>query len=315
MLEPTDRIMTDAMATHSTPMKWGTLAIVGRPNVGKSTLLNALIQQKIAIVSDKPQTTRTRIMGVGHYPSAQLVVIDTPGVHKPHHRLNTKMVQTALGTLEEADVVYVMVDASRSPGPGDRFVIDAVDAANRSHPYYGVFLLLNKVDLVKKSTLLPLIAEYDRLRPWTAIIPISAHTGCQLDRLLTVTLACLPESDIVYFEDDYVTDQPVRQLAAELIREQVLEHTRDELPYAVAVRLDEFLEEDKLVRIAATIFVDKPSQKAIVIGKRGHRLKEIATHARRAIEDLLHKHVYLKVWVKVQAGWRDNERILTELGY
>lgn len=307
--------MNEATTSPTTRMKWGKLAIVGRPNVGKSTLLNALIDQKIAIVSDKPQTTRTRIMGVGHYPSAQLVVIDTPGVHKPHHRLNTKMVQTALGTLEEADVVYVMIDASKPTGTGDRYVIDAVDAASRVHPYYGVFLLLNKVDAVKKSRLLPLIAEYEQVRPWTAIVPISAKTRCQLDRLLDVTVACLPESDTRYYEDDYITDQPVRQLAAELIREQVLQQTRDELPYAVAVRLDDFQEDDTLIRISATIFVEKPSQKAIVIGKRGQRLKTIGIQARRAIEELLGKHVFLNVWVKTQAGWRDNERLLTELGY
>ena len=296
-------------------MKFGTLAIVGRPNVGKSTLLNGLVKQKVAIVSNKPQTTRTRVLGVGHYPNVQLALIDTPGLHKPKHRLNTQMVQTALGVLPEADVVYVLVDATKAPGSGDRFAIDQLDSVSRPSPFRGVFLLLNKVDQVRKPKILPLIDYYRQLKDWTEIVPISAKTGENLDRLVELTQQCLPEEEHVHYDEDFLTDQSMRQMAAEMIREKVLEHTRAELPYAIAVLIDEFKEEATRASIAATIWVDKASQKAIVIGKSGQRLKAIGTEARIELERAFSMKIFLKLWVKVQEGWRDNDRLLVELGY
>ena len=296
-------------------MKFATLAIVGRPNVGKSTLLNALVKQKVAIVSDKPQTTRTRVLGVGHFGTAQLALIDTPGVHKPKHRLNTQMVKTALGTLQEADVVYLLVDATKAKGAGDHFVIDQLDSVSRTTPYQGIFLLLNKVDQIKKSKLLPLIDQYRQIRQWTEIVPISAKTGDNLERLIELTLACLPEEADSYYDSDFLTDQSMRQMAAEIIREKVLDQTRQELPYAVAVYVDEFQEESSQASIAATVWVERSSQKGIIIGKGGQRLKTVGTQARLDMEKIFGMKVYLQLWVKVQEGWRDNDRLLIDLGY
>jgi GTP-binding protein Era len=291
-------------------MKFGTLAIVGRPNVGKSTLLNALVKQKVAIVSDKPQTTRTRVLGVGHFSNVQLALIDTPGLHKPKHRLNTHMVQTALGALPEADVVYVLVDATKAPGSGDRFAIDQLNVVSRSSPYRGVFLLLNKIDQIRKSKILPLIDFYRQLKDWTAIVPISAKTGDNLERLVDLTQDCLLEEEHLHYDADFLTDQSMRHMAAEIIREKVLDHTRAELPYAVAVLIDEFKEETSRTFISATILVDKGSQKAIVIGKGGQLLKSIGTQARTEMEHTFSMKIFLELFVKVQEGWRDNDRLL-----
>jgi len=296
-------------------MKCGTLAILGRSNVGKSTLLNALVKQKVAIVAESPQTTRTRVMGVGHYPEAQLVVIDTPGVHTPHHQLNRHMVQSALGTLSEADIVYVMVDASKIAGPGDRFVIDRITSAAKARPFLGLFLLLNKVDLVKKSRVLPLIDQYRQLWDWTGIIPLSAKTGLNLDRLLHVTLACLSDEQQAAYDEHFITDQSMRRLAAEFIREQVLAFTRDELPYSIAVDIEQFEEEKGQARISGVIIVDKPSHKRMVIGKGGQVLKAIGTEARREMERELRLKIFLQLWVKVKEGWRDSQQFLVDLGY
>lgn len=294
-------------------MKTGTVTIVGRPNVGKSTLLNTLLGEKIAIVSDKPQTTRTRILGVVHRPDAQILVLDTPGLHKPQHKLNRRMVRAALETLGEADVIYVMVEATCPPGPGDRFVIEQVrEAVKPGGPK--AFLLLNKVDAVNKARVLPLIEAYRAMLAWEEIIPLSASTGINVDRLLDLTVKLLPEGPAPYGED-VLTDQPMRTLAAELIREKVLEQTREEVPYSVAVTIDRFAEETKLTRIAATIWVEKDSQKAIVIGKHGQRLKAIGTAARLDMERLFGRKVFLELWVKVREGWREDEQALAELGY
>lgn len=294
-------------------MKTGTVTIVGRPNVGKSTLLNALLKEKVAIVSDKPQTTRTRILGVVHLPDAQLVLLDTPGLHKPQHRLNKRMVHTALETMREAALLYVMVDATATPGPGDRFVIEqarhVVDAGGTS-----AFLLINKIDLVKKSRVLPLIEAYRTMLDWTEVVPLSAKTGLNVDRLLELTLRVLPEGDAQY-GDDVITDQPMRTLAAEIIREKILQKAREEVPYAVAVEIDQFVEEGKLARIAASVLVEKESQKGIVIGKNGERLKAIGTYARIEMERLFGMKVFLELWVKVRPAWREDEHVLAELGY
>ena len=296
-------------------MKFATLAIIGRPNVGKSTLLNTLVKQKVAIVSDKPQTTRTRVLGVGHYPDIQLALIDTPGLHKPKHRLNTRMVQTALGVISEADVIYVLVDATKTPGSGDRYAIGQIETISRSTPFNGVLLLLNKVDLIKKSKVLPLIDSYRQLRDWTAIVPISAKTGDNVERLIEITKSCLPDEDHALYDAEYLTDQTMRHMAAEIIREKVLNETRAELPYAIAVMIEDFKEEPGRTLISATIFVDKATQKAIVIGKGGQRLKSIGTEARKDMEHTFNMRIFLHLWVKVQEGWRDNDRLLLELGY
>ncbi|GJL55268.1 MAG: GTPase Era [Nitrospirales bacterium] len=296
-------------------MKFGSLVIVGRPNVGKSTLLNALVRQKIAIISDKPQTTRTRVLGVGHFANAQLVVLDTPGLHKPKHQLNRKMVRTTLDTLPDADLIYVMMDANKPPGAGDRFVMEQVEAATKSQAYAGIFLLLNKVDEVGRARLLPLIEQFRQMREWSEIVPISAKQGTNIDRLIEMTLSYLPEEEQQLYEDDFLTDQSMRHMAAEMIREKVLHHTHAELPYAVAVLLDEFIEEESRAHVRATILVEKSSQKPIIIGKQGQRLKTIGTEARLDMQHTFGVKVHLELWVKVREDWRDNEGLLLELGY
>ena len=294
-------------------MKFGTVAIIGRPNVGKSTLLNRLLEQKIAIVSDKPQTTRTRILGIVHAPGAQIALLDTPGLHKPQHLLNRRMVRTTVDVLEEADILYVLMDTTSSPGPGDLLVIDHVKGAIRKRPR-PVILVLNKVDLVNKLKLLPVMETYARLFGWTEVVPVSAETGDNVDRLLSVTVAHLSEGDAAY-DADTVTDQSMRTLAAEMIREKILHQTYEEVPYSVAVEIDEFVEEGKLARISATVLVERESHKAIVIGKHGERLKEVGTDARRDMEQIFGMKVFLQLWVKVREAWREDEHALTELGY
>jgi GTP-binding protein Era len=296
-------------------MKSGQLAILGRPNVGKSTLLNALVREKIAIVSDKPQTTRMPILGVGHYPEGQLILVDTPGIHTPHHRMNAQMVQSALGTLTQSDVVFVMVDSQVAPGPGDQYVIDQVTQANRDKPFLAVFLLINKADVVAKSRLLPLIEQYRTRYPWTEIIPLSAKTGLQVPRLVELTFACLPDSSTLQYETDFLTNQSMRHMAGEIIREKILASTHAELPYAVGVFIEHFEETKKLTRIQAIILVEKTSQKGIIIGKGGQRLKEVGQLAREEMEQLFSMKIFLEMLVKVKSGWRDNPQILDDMGY
>lgn len=294
-------------------MKFGTVAIVGRPNVGKSTLLNRLLEQKVAIVSDKPQTTRTRILGVVHAQGAQIALLDTPGLHKPRHLLNRRMVRTTVDALEEADILYVLMDTTSMPGPGDLLVLDHVKETIRKCPR-PVILVLNKVDLVNKLKLLPVIETYAGLFAWTDVVPVSAETGDNVDRLLSVTVAHLSEGDAAY-DADTVTDQSMRNMAAEMIREKVLHRTYEEVPYSVAVEVDEFIEEGRLARISATVLVERESHKAIVIGKHGERLKAVGTEARRDMEQIFGMKVFLQLWVKVREAWREDEHALTELGY
>jgi GTP-binding protein Era len=294
-------------------MKTGTVAIIGRPNVGKSTLLNALLKEKIAIVSDKPQTTRTRILGVVHLPGAQFALLDTPGIHKPQHQLNRRMVRITMDCMKEADLFYVMVEATAAPGPGDRFAIEQVrEARKEGRP--PAFLLINKVDAVNKSRVLPLIDAYRKMLDWSEIVPLSAKNGINVDRLLELTVAALPEGEAGY-EEDMLTDQPMRTLAAEIVREKILHLTRDEVPYAVAVEITSFKEEGKLARIQASIFVERDSQKAIVIGKHGELLKTVGTEARVEMEKLFGMKVFLELWVTVKKSWREDEQTLVELGY
>jgi GTP-binding protein Era len=291
-------------------MKAGTVAIMGRPNVGKSTLLNALLGEKVAIVSDKPQTTRTRILGVLRRAEAEIAFLDTPGLHKPEHELNRRMIRAAMDAVDEADLLYLVVDATDRPGSGDRFVIREVTEAARTP----VFLLINKVDLLKKVRILPLIEQYRSLYAWTEIIPISSTDGSNLDLLLDLTVKALPVAEAV-FNEDFLTDQSMRTLAAELIREKILNKTFQELPYSVGVFIDQFVETDKLARIDASVIVDKPSQKAIVVGKGGERLKAVGTEARLDMERLFGMKVFLTLWVKVRPAWRDDEQMLNDLGY
>ncbi len=295
-------------------MKAGFVSLIGRPNAGKSTLLNRLLGVKLAIVSDKPQTTRTRILAVKHYPNGQVVFLDTPGIHRPLHRMNVRMVDAALDTLHEVDLLVLLVDVTAPPGRGDAYVLDLVRRAA-----IPVVLALNKIDLVKKSRLLPLIDRYRAAHDFRAIVPISALTGDGVDRLEGVILDGLPEGERVYPED-YLTDQPERVLAAERVREKLLQHTRNELPFSTAVVVDRF--EDvpgrsggrALLRIFCTIVVDKPSQKAIVIGHGGELIKRIGIEARRDLERFFDTHVYLDLHVKVTPAWRDDERLLDEVG-
>ena len=294
-------------------MKFGTVAIIGRSNVGKSTLLNHLLGEKISIVSSKPQTTRIRIMGLVHAEGAQIAFLDTPGLHKPEHLLNRRMMRTAIETLEEADLLYMLMDATSMPGPGDMAAVEHVKAAmaKRTKP---VILVVTKIDLVNRRKLLPILDRYGKLFAWTEIVPVSAMRDDNVDRLLAVTVPYLPSGDGAY-DDDVVTDQTMRTLAAEMIREKVLQETEKEVPHAVAVEIDAFVEQGKLAKIKASILVERETQKGILIGKQGERLKTIGTQARLDMERLFGMKVFLELWVKVRKSWRENERTLVQLGY
>ncbi len=285
----------------------GFIAIVGRPNVGKSTLLNRLLGEKISIISDKPQTTRNRIRGILTLPQAQLVFIDTPGIHKPVHRMNDVMVKAAVRTFGEVDVILLLVEATERPGAGDRFIIDALAGVRTP-----VFLLINKADLAPKERLLPLIQECSALYPFAEIVPVSALTG-DLGRLVDTVVQRLPEGP-KYFPDDQLTDQPERFIVAELIREKVFALTKEEVPYSTAVAIEQMQEEGDLTRVHAVIYVDRESQKGIVIGKRGALLKEIGSRARADAEKLLGVKVFLQLWVKVKKGWREDDAMLRNMG-
>lgn len=292
-------------------MKSGFVALIGRPNAGKSTLLNRLVGEKLAIVSDKPQTTRNRIIGVRNYPDAQVVFVDTPGVHRPLHRLNVRMLDTALQTLKEVDVVTAVVDAGDPPGGGDRFLMDVLRKVDSPR-----VLALNKVDLLPKEQVLPLIERYNREVGFADIVPISALTGDNVSRLEEVLRSHLPEGEPLYPED-FLTDQPERFFVAEIVREQVLQHTHAELPFASAVVIDRFEEPETpggLLRLYCTILVERESQKPIVIGKGGSMIKAIGTAARKELERFFDAKVFLDLRVKVRAEWREDERILDTLG-
>ena len=285
----------------------GFIAIVGRPNVGKSTLLNTLLGEKISIISPKPQTTRNRIRGILTLPDAQLVFIDTPGIHKPVHRMNELMVNAALATLQEVDVVLFLVEATDRPGAGDRFIMEALRGVRTP-----VFLLINKVDLVEKERLLPLIQEYHGEGAFAEIIPVSALKD-DLGGLVRTIQDRLPEGP-KYFPDDQISDQPERFIVSEIIREKVFELTKEEVPYSTAVVIESMKEEPDLTRVHAVIYVDRDSQKGIVIGKGGALLKKIGTLARLDAENLLGVKVFLQLWVKVKKGWREDDRMLRDIG-
>ena len=288
----------------------GFVSLIGRPNAGKSTLLNRVVGAKVAIVSDKPQTTRTRIVGVKNYDDGQAVFVDTPGIHRPLHRLNVRMVDAAVETLREVDVVVLVFDASSRPGHGDEFVSGLLRDVK-----VPVVLALNKVDLVSKPRLLPLMAEAQSWHAFSAIVPVSAATGDGVEHLERVLLEKLPEAAPIY-PDDYLTDQPERVLVAEIVREKVLQYTRAELPFATAVVVDQFdeSEREQILRLYCTILVETESQKPIVIGRGGEMIKRIGTDARHDMEAFFETKVFLDLRVKVDPDWRNNERSLDEIG-
>jgi GTP-binding protein Era len=292
-------------------MRAGFVSFIGRPNAGKSTLMNQLVGSKVAIVSDKPQTTRTRILGVQNYPDAQVVFLDTPGIHRPLHRMNVRMVDAAVDTIQDVDVLGVVVDATEPPGKGDQFVLDLARRAT-----VPVFLILNKVDLVRKSKLLPIIERYAALNLFAEIVPLSASTGENVDRLVRAVIDRLPEGEALY-PADYLTDQPERFFAAEMVREQLLRLTHAEIPFASAVVVDRFEEPDGpkgLLRIYCTILVDRESQKPIVVGRGGDMIKRIGTAARGELERFFGTRVFLDLHVRVKSEWREDDRVLEDIG-
>ncbi|HEX8089045.1 MAG TPA: GTPase Era [Blastocatellia bacterium] len=290
-------------------LKSGVIALVGRPNAGKSTLLNKVVGEKIAIVSDKPQTTRTRISGVLTRAEGQIVFLDTPGIHKPGYKLNRRMMSIVTDALSTVDLILLMVDAAQPMGAGDRFVLEMMKRVETR-----AFLVLNKVDAMRdKTKLFPLIGRYAGERDFAEVIPISALTGDGVELLIGKTFEHLPEGEMIYPEDE-LTDQPERVMVAELVREKILQVTGQEIPYVTAVMTERWEEAEGATRISCLIYVERMSHRAIVIGRGGARLKEIGTAARADIERLLGRHVYLSLFVKVREHWRDDDRALNELG-
>jgi GTP-binding protein Era len=295
--------------SETASFKSGFVAVVGRPNAGKSTLVNALVESKVSIVTPVPQTTRNRILGILHRPDAQVIFMDTPGVHKPLSRLNEQMMNYVRQALADRDLAVLIVDASEKYGRGDEFVINLLKEYSPR-----AILALNKVDRVHKPDLLPLMDRYSKLYGFEEIFPISALHGEGLEGLLAAIVQRLPEGPH-YFPADEYTDQPERFLASEIIREKVIRHTKHEMPYVTAVLIDGFEEGALITRLHATIVVEKDSQKPIVIGAGGARLKQIGTEARQELEKLFPPRVYLELFVKVQPHWRNNSAVVAELDY
>lgn len=289
----------------------GFVAVVGRPNVGKSTLVNSLIGEKIAIMSDKPQTTRNKIMCVLTRDHSQIMFLDTPGIHKPQHKLGEFMVKSAVGTLKEVDAILFVVDVNEKPGKGEEFILTLLQQVKTP-----VILVLNKVDVIKdKGKLLPVIAAYQQKYNFAGVLPISALHDAEFNNLLGEIEKYLPEGPM-YYDADMITDQPERNIAAEMIREKVLRMTRDEIPHAIAVEVEEMkTRPNEDVYIRAVIYVERDSQKAIVIGDKGSLLKKIGQQARADIEGLLGSKIFLDLWVKVRRDWRNQDKALREFGF
>jgi len=291
------------------PFKSGFVAVVGRPNAGKSTLVNRLVGSKVSIVTPVPQTTRNRILGIVNRPGAQIVCMDTPGIHKPLSRLNEAMMSYVRQALEERDVAVLIVDASEPFGKGDEFAVTLLkEYAPRT------ILALNKIDLIRKPSLLPLMDRYSKLYEFEELIPISALRGEGVEELTQAVVERLPEGP-EYFPPDIYTDQPERFLAGEIVREKIIQHTKQELPYVTAVLVEKFEEGETLTRIHATIVVEKVSQKPIVIGAGGAKLKQIGSEARRELERLFPPKVFLELFVKVEPAWRDSPPVVAALDY
>jgi GTP-binding protein Era len=293
------------------PFRSGFVSIIGRPNVGKSTLLNNILGDKIAITSDKPQTTRNRVQGICNSPDAQIIFIDTPGIHQPRSRLNKYMMEAALSSVQGVDVILFLVEADSPSGEREQLILDIL--AETEEP---VLLAVNKIDLVKKEALLQVIDSFARLYPFKEIVPISALTGDGTGQLIELVCRYLPEGPR-YFPEDILSDQPERFIVAEIVREKVFRLTRDEVPYSVAVLVESFKEResDGLISISATINVERDSQKGIIIGKKGEMLKRIGTQARKDIEQLLGTRVFLELFVRVRKDWSENVQMLKEFGY
>jgi GTP-binding protein Era len=296
------------VTAHPPDFRSGFVAMVGRPNVGKSTLVNRLVGQKVAIVSDKPQTTRNRILAVVNRPDGQLVLFDTPGIHKPQHTMNQRMVEAAVRSLGQVDLVAWVVDIAEGYGPAERYVREALRKSGKP-----VVLAINKIDTRPRPQILPAIEQYRQFLDFAEIVPVSALTGENVDVLARALLSHLPAGERLY-PDDYLTDQPERFFVAEMVREQILRQTREEIPYATGVVIDSFKEGEPLVRIEATILAERDTQKAILIGRGGAMLKAIGSAARREIEAFLGTKIYLGLFVKVRQRWREDPAVLEEMG-
>jgi GTP-binding protein Era len=294
--------------------RFGTIALVGRPNAGKSTLLNRILGQKVSIVSAKPQTTRNRIVGLLNESRGQLVFLDTPGIHKPLHRLNVRMMDHVRSALSEADVIALLVDATEPFGKGDEYVIEMLRDEREANPEAKRFAILNKIDALKKEKLLPLIARYHDFALFDEIVPVSASTGDGVNDLVRLFFDGVAEGPARYPAGDFTT-QPERFFAAEIVREKVLRHTSAELPYTTAVSVDRFEEDEEtgVIRIWATIVVERPSQKGIVVGRQGAMIKQIGTEARTELEAILGTKIFLDLHVAVHEQWREDERFLGDL--
>lgn len=289
--------------------KSGFVAVIGRPNVGKSTLINKIIGQKIAITSDKPQTTRSRIQCILTQDDAQIIFLDTPGIHKPKFKLGEYMLKAAEGTLKEVDAIFFVIDATEKFGGGEKYILERLSETTKP-----VILVVNKVDLLEREKLLPIIAEYSERRNFAAVVPISATEGTNVDALINEAKNFLPEG-VQYYPADMVTDQPERLIIAELIREKILHATQDEVPHSIAVDLEEFTQRDNgTIFIRATIYVERDSQKKILIGKGGSMLKNVGAASRPEIEMLLGTKIFLDLWVKVKRDWRNSIGALQSFG-
>jgi len=291
-------------------MKAGFISLIGRPNAGKSSLLNKIIGAKLAIVSDKPQTTRNRIIGVKSYPSGQAVFMDTPGIHRPLHRMNVRMVEMALDSIRRVDVLGVIVDAAEMIGGGDRFILQQLRRVKSP-----VFLVLNKIDLIAKQKLLPMIDWYRQRYEFEEIVPVSALVGDGVPELESLLLKHLPDGDPLYPED-YLTNQPEKFFVAETVREKLLQYTHAEIPFSSAVVVDQFQEVDErgIIRLHCSIIVEQASQKPIVVGRGGSMVKTIGMEARKELESFFDTKVYLSLHVKVRSDWRESDRLLNDLG-
>ena len=293
-----------------TAHKSGFVTIIGRPNVGKSTFVNRVIGHKIAIMSDKAQTTRNKIQGVMTQEDAQIIFLDTPGIHKPKHKLGDYMMRVATNTLSEIDAIMFMVNVNEDIGRGDEYIMEMLKSVKTP-----VFLVLNKIDLVHPDELMPRIEKYKKYMNFTEIVPISALEGLNVEHFINVIKSYLPEGP-KYYPDNQISDHPEQFVVSELIREKILHLTNEEIPHAIGVNVDRVIKEDEeRVRIEATIFVERDSQKGIVIGKGGKKLKEVGKRARQDIEGLLGSKVYLELWVKVQKDWRNKVNFIRQMGY
>ncbi len=291
-------------------MKSGFVSVVGRPNVGKSTLINMVVGKKVAIVSEKPQTTRHRIQGIYTDDNGQIIFVDTPGIHKPKHLLGEYMVNVSTRSINEVDIIYYMTDITKPFGGGERYIIEHLKEASAP-----VFLLVNKIDLVEKNAVHTFITDFNNSMNFAEVIPISATKGTNIPLLLEKTFSYLPKGPLYYPAEDY-TDQPIAFIVAELIREKVLTLTRDEVPHSIALEIEEFKPQSgNKVYLRAVIYTERDSQKGIIIGRNGQMLKNIGQEARKDIEVLLDTPVYLDLWVKVKKNWRDSEQNLKQFGF